>query len=114
MIFDSVEEYEKWMTDLDKDTSDFEAPEQIELSTHDGGRLLIVTEFWCRCGGPSPYSDSYTFSFYTEDETVHKMCVKVIQDFLQVSPMEIVHERQRRFSRMEQLPHRIWEFLKNF
>ncbi|TCJ12797.1 hypothetical protein EZJ19_11190 [Parasulfuritortus cantonensis] len=26
------------------------------------------TEFWAFCGGPSPYSDSFTISFYTEND----------------------------------------------
>ena len=29
---------------------------------------LEETEFWSRFGGPQPYSDSYTLSFYTRDD----------------------------------------------
>lgn len=34
-----------------------------------GGETVAIeeTEFWALCGGPSPYHDSWTFSFYTKE-----------------------------------------------
>ena len=45
-----------------------EPPLRIEFFK--SGRLHCVeeTEFWVTCGGPHPYSDSYTASFFTETD----------------------------------------------
>ena len=46
--------------------SEREAPNEIRLSRN--GRLVgyVETEFWVNVGGPMPYHDSYTISFYTD------------------------------------------------
>lgn len=49
---------------LDEDDQD--APWTITLMKDDVPVCTMETEFWCRCGGPLPYSDSYTYAFYTE------------------------------------------------
>jgi hypothetical protein len=45
---------------------DQEPPARIDL--HRSGQLVgvVETEFWMMVGGPSPYHDSYTLSFYTD------------------------------------------------
>jgi hypothetical protein len=44
---------------------DRQPPRRIQFLK--SGRLSCIedTEFWVTCGGPQPYSDSYTASFYT-------------------------------------------------
>jgi hypothetical protein len=48
-------------------------PDGIELFL--GTRILafLETEFWSLVGGPSPYHDSYTFSFYTAEDYSDKL-----------------------------------------
>jgi hypothetical protein len=39
-------------------------------------RQLVImeeTEFWAFCGGPAPYGDSFTASFYTEPATAERL-----------------------------------------
>jgi hypothetical protein len=52
----------------DQDENDREPPDRIKISY--SGRLVAVeeTEAWMAVGGPAPYHDSYTFSFYTAED----------------------------------------------
>jgi hypothetical protein len=52
----------------DQDETDREPPDRIKVSC--SGRLVAVeeTEAWMAVGGPTPYHDSYTFSFYTAED----------------------------------------------
>jgi len=49
------------------DDGDREPFREIRLAEHGYLAALIVTEYWAFCGGPSPYSDSYTLSFFTRE-----------------------------------------------
>jgi len=56
---------------------DWEPPEQIELIQKKQLVGFVETEYWTLHGGPSPYHDSYTFSFYTAEdrsEEFRKIC----------------------------------------
>lgn len=44
---------------------DWEPPPRIRFSNGQDIVCLEESEFWNECGGPFPYSDSYTMSFYT-------------------------------------------------
>ena len=61
-----------------------EAPRRV-MFCRDGQLCCIIqTEFWCYCGGSFPYSDSYTFSFYTANDddsmAVMQTIIKVLND----------------------------------
>lgn len=43
-------------------------PQRIFFQKNDDLTCMEETEFWVLCGGPAPYSDSYTASFYTKDD----------------------------------------------
>ena len=45
-----------------------EAP--LEIYFRKGPQLICMeqTEFWCGCGGPDIYADSYTFAYYSADD----------------------------------------------
>ncbi len=45
-----------------------EPPERIQLSRRGQLAGMVDTEFWTMVGGPSPYHDSYTLSFYTDQD----------------------------------------------
>ncbi len=49
-----------------QEEADRDPPERIEL--RQGGRCsgIVQTEAWAAVGGPAPYHDSYTLSFYTD------------------------------------------------
>lgn len=49
------------------DEGDSQPFREIRLAKHGHLVALIATEYWAFCGGPSPYSDSYTLSFYTRE-----------------------------------------------
>jgi hypothetical protein len=44
-----------------------------------GIALLIATEYWTRVGGPPPYADSYTYSFYSR-ENIEQRAVSFLLD----------------------------------
>ena len=46
-----------------------EAPRRIFYSKRGAHVCLEETEFWALCGGPAPYHDSYTLSFYTREDS---------------------------------------------
>lgn len=50
-----------------QDDSDQEPPPRIELLRSGQLVSIVETEFWTMVGGPSPYHDSYTFSFFTRE-----------------------------------------------
>ncbi len=43
-------------------------PQRIFFRENGVLSCMEETEFWVLCGGPAPYSDSYTVSFYTKDD----------------------------------------------
>ncbi len=45
-----------------------EPPERIQLGRRGQTVGIVATEFWTMVGGPFPYHDSYTLSFYTEQD----------------------------------------------
>lgn len=53
---------------LELGPEDRDPPRRIEY--FESGQLSCIeeTEFWVTCGGPPPYSDSYTASFFTRDD----------------------------------------------
>jgi hypothetical protein len=50
-----------------QDEMDRDPPPRIRV--HCGGRLVAIeeTELWAQVGGPAPYHDSFTMSFYTAE-----------------------------------------------
>jgi len=36
-------------------------------------KISLVTEYWAEVGGPQPYSDSYTYSIYSEQDVAEKV-----------------------------------------
>jgi hypothetical protein len=61
--FESLANYYAGCEELDRDP-----PDRIDLSKDDQLVAIVETEWWALCGGPSPYHDSYTFSFYTGED----------------------------------------------
>lgn len=61
--FESWQELEAFYAQADEDDRD--PPARVRFERR--GQLVGVmeTEFWMYCGGPPPYSDSYTAAFYT-------------------------------------------------
>lgn len=61
--FHSLAEYCDWFHAMPVDMK--EMPRRIQYWKK--GKLVCFeeTEFWALCGGPAPYHDSYTLSFYT-------------------------------------------------
>ena len=58
-------------------------PQRIFFRKNDTLTCIEETEFWVLCGGPAPYSDSYTASFYTKDDmtdTFDAACAAVCLD----------------------------------
>ncbi len=50
-------------------------PERIELRCADRLVCSVESEFWHRVGGPSPYHDSVTLSFYSRELTPELVAV---------------------------------------
>jgi len=61
--YQSIEDFSKYLSGIHED--DRQPPQRIEFRKN--GNLVCIeeTEFWYHCGGPAPYGDSYTLSFYT-------------------------------------------------
>lgn len=45
-----------------------QVPQRIFYWKRNSCVCIEETEFWALCGGPAPYHDSYTFSFYVRDD----------------------------------------------
>lgn len=45
-----------------------ELPQFILVRNQGALVLCIATEIWARVGGPEPYADSYTYSFYSKED----------------------------------------------
>ena len=84
----------KW----DRDKSD-DAPLRVLFETDGELRCIMLTEFWCNVGGPFPYSDSYTFSFFTRTDSDDRMIVasllKVMGKHKEITMHQIVDEAPR-------------------
>ncbi|MCB1934989.1 MAG: hypothetical protein KDF59_03500 [Nitrosomonas sp.] len=58
-------------------------PRRIFLRKNNSLICFGETEFWALCGGPAPYSDSYTVSFYTKEnmnEVFNAACSNVCSE----------------------------------
>lgn len=53
------------ITESEEEDEDREPPKRIRYSISGRASCHEETEFWVLCGGPPPYHDSYTFSFFT-------------------------------------------------
>ena len=66
VCFDSFDALAQYYAD--RDELDNEPPEGIDLIRENQVVAIAITEFWTLVGGPSPYHDSYTISFYTSED----------------------------------------------
>lgn len=58
-------------------------PQQILFHKNDTLICIEDTEFWALCGGPVPFSDSYTASFYTKHDMTNAfdtVCENICSD----------------------------------
>jgi len=80
------------------------------------GRTVCIaeTEFWAYCGGPPPYSDSYTVSFYTRKDlgaVFKKICHDIVrQSGGKISAEYLASPHPIRLSRLEKLVGRLKRF----
>lgn len=65
-LFSSCEELARQYSGSEE--VDCEPPAWIELRRGAAIGGIVETEWWNRVGGPSPYHDSYTMSFYTAND----------------------------------------------
>ena len=85
---------EEWLA-AEADPDDIHEPPARCFWRDGGGRTRVDarTEFWSNIGGPSPYSDSYTVSFYSDtpelDEAVHDSIVEHCAE----AGLQIVNEK---------------------
>ena len=87
---------DRLLTTADDEHGDPRPPMRARLVQN--GRVVCVeeTEFWVMCGGPEPYHDSYTLSFYTREEVSQRLEVAcsaaceqltvVVKDVTRASP----------------------------
>lgn len=65
-VYQSLEELSQHLlTTIEEDR---QPPESILFIKNEQLICLEETEFWVLCGGDAPYSDSYTASFYTNED----------------------------------------------
>jgi hypothetical protein len=86
----------------------------VEMFLFLEGELVCVvnTEFWVSFGGPDPYHDSYTFSFYTREdlsESFRQACERVAAGLPNVT-LEYVEALPRE----SELPPSRWQRLLRF
>ena len=76
VAIDGIERFsapEEWLAAerrrFEADPGDIHEPPARCFWRDSAGRTRVDarTEFWSQCGGPSPYSDSYTVSFYSDE-----------------------------------------------
>lgn len=71
--YSSLESFYQSTTTVSADGEiDYEIPEEIEFKISNTLLLVENTEFWAFIGGPYPYSDSFTFSFYSTNNNNEK------------------------------------------
>jgi hypothetical protein len=57
-----------WRASDERDPAD-----SIEVRNQGELVLFVATEFWTNVGGPAPYADSYTYSFFSKDEITGRL-----------------------------------------
>lgn len=81
LVFDSIGKLSQHLAD----TPEGERQPPHRICFYMNGELVCIeeTEFWALCGGEQPYSDSYTLSFYTEQnrsEAFLSACQRAIEN----------------------------------
>lgn len=89
--FSSVAEYENRLSSLGDDEEHF-PPERVVFRNNEEIVAVAETEFWVNCGGPQPYSDSYTIAFYTKDKGIEYPLKEKFFKILSSSGVPIVDE----------------------
>ena len=109
-VFDSIGKYEEYILSLPKDDDDIsiEPPRQIRFVSQNSSVCVMEAEYWAYYGGPPPYSDSFTISFYAYDGAIDgivSICESVFQQesikvmsniftsqtYLNCQPVPVVH-----------------------
>lgn len=82
----------------DDDEND-DVPLRVAFAAEGRLRCIMLAEFWCNVGGPFPYSDSYTFSFFTrsdlDDSAVMASLLKVMDSHKEITVRQVVTEAPR-------------------
>ena len=81
MRYSSIHAFEAFL--FESDALERMPPHRIFFRKEDELIGLEETEFWTLCGGPAPYSDSYTAAFYTRNdlyEAFHDVCSVICSD----------------------------------
>ncbi len=103
--FSNLQEYFMWLEEIKNSENNFDAPCEIRFYKNRILICIMVTEFWCRCGGSYPYSDSFTFSFYTNNRFIKDTVSTAIYNALASSRCfvkEEILESSHPLSRIEQ------------
>jgi hypothetical protein len=60
---------DEFLSQWDRTPPEDQVPPYVLVAMADERPILcMVTEFWNTVGGPQPYSDSYTYSFFSKDD----------------------------------------------
>ena len=72
---------EKFIDDWEKIDPQVQEPPWVLFTRVDGHLTLsMVTEYWCLSGGPWPYSDSYTYSFFSDRDVSEEVNLAIKGD----------------------------------